>query len=145
MTIPLSSCFLIGVSVPRKMIEIYFNLSDYFSKYGFGDGDERAASEWGYSLRDDAAEILEKSLHARGFAKYTVKGEDIGSIHNECYLVIRDENDVEVEVEPDETGGIYSCRFDMDEEPDAYNRFFKAWRIAFDEFEEIFTKEEDKK
>lgn len=58
----------------------YIELNEYFSKYGFGDGDE---DEIGWEHRDTAKEILEKHLKPFGI---TVEYYDASSIHNDCRL-----------------------------------------------------------
>jgi hypothetical protein len=66
-------------------VEVTFELDDYFSKFGFGDGDDGAAVDLGYRWRDAVVEQLNK-----GFKKYKLpivaRAVDYGSMHNQCLI-----------------------------------------------------------
>jgi hypothetical protein len=71
----------------KAWISTYVNLSDYFSKYGFGDGDDGVALYIGQDLQVAARNILLRQLakHA-GVQKIEVKMGESSSLHNDCTL-----------------------------------------------------------
>ena len=68
-------------------IEINIFLEDYFSKFGFGDGDGTGAVDAGYEYRSTAITILNR-LFAQ--TNWDLKANEIeyNSCHNNCRLVI---------------------------------------------------------
>lgn len=76
----------------RKMVEVEFNLYDYFGKYGFGDGDDGAAVDLGYRHRDGVVAKLNEEF-AKAKLPLAAKQADFGSIHNNCVIDIKFEDD----------------------------------------------------
>lgn len=125
--------------------ESSFDLSDYFNRYGFGDGDDAIAKDAGYDYRYNACEILNGIMAAKGL-KWTAEEEDVSSIHNNLYIVIKNENGVEVPIETVcECCGEPGDLGEYDEEPIEGFELFrtKVWPHAWKEFEK--TVEEGEK
>lgn len=85
----------------KVKVEVEFTLDDYFSKYGFGDGDDGAASDYGYSYRDVTVEALNKA-----FKKYKLPLradiDEVSSIHNNCRIAVyrvdgTEENEIDID------------------------------------------------
>jgi hypothetical protein len=75
-----------SVKIP---IVVSFDLSDYFSKFGFGDGDDSAALEFGYQYRELAIEIINRNLERVGTWWRATEWE-VSSMHNNCLIKIPD-------------------------------------------------------
>jgi len=108
------------------------DLSDYLSKYGFGDGDDGAALELGFALRPEAVRILNEELQRVAF-DLRAHPEDVGTIHNPCQVTLKRESgeDIWLEVEGDEVVGLDESLAAQKESLDA------AWSLAYHRFEEL--------
>ena len=84
------------------VVETEFDLSDYFSKYGFGDGDDSVAKRAGEDFINLATEVLQKTL-TKYKVKWTLKPSiyEQSSFHNDLLIVASDENGQDLEFEAD--------------------------------------------
>lgn len=71
--------------MPKKTIEVSVELGDYFSKYGFGDGDDGAAIELGWTYLDNMVAFFNKEFK-RAKLKLVARRANLMSIHNECQI-----------------------------------------------------------
>lgn len=125
--------------MPKLMVETYFDLSDYFNKYGFGDGDDGTAKDAGYNWRDTAIEILNSEFKR---SKLEIVFNDEGpesSLHNSCTIGCRLVGVQELELTADEdvmcTSNIQFVEDDKANEKYA-ERVQKAFKRAYVRFEE---------
>jgi hypothetical protein len=73
--------------MPKRIVKVEIGLEEYFSKYGFGDGDDGAAVDYGYGLREQAIKILDEEMAK---LKLPIKAEtyDTMSCHNQCQIIL---------------------------------------------------------
>lgn len=72
----------------KVTISVEFGLDDYFSKYGFGDGDDGASSDLGYEHRESVVDKLNEEFKKVGLP-LKAEAEDYGSIHNNCIISVK--------------------------------------------------------
>lgn len=84
--------------MPRRQVEVVIELWDYFSKFGFGDGDDGAAVDMGHEFRQQAIGTVNRHLAAVGVVGIEAVECDPCSIHNNCRieLVYTDEHQNEL-------------------------------------------------
>jgi hypothetical protein len=122
------------------------NLSDYFCRGGFGDGDDRIAMDAGYDYADDACEILNGIMEAKGLTGWTAESETVSSIHNTLFIEIKkDGKELPISSEWTETPQPDFLE-GPNEEDDLYKEFCifrdKVWKHAFNEFEKLLEERE---
>lgn len=114
------------------LIATSFDLSDYLSTAGFGDGDDGAALELGFALRADAVRILNEELSRAGL-DLQARAEEAGTLHNTCQIMLtnRAGKDVWLEVDGDE---VVSLEEPLDAQWAAVE---SAWSAAHGRYEEL--------
>jgi hypothetical protein len=70
-----------------KSMVVEFCLDDYFSEYGFGDGDDGAAKDLGYQYRDGVVDKLNKGFKHHKLPLLAYNAEHM-TIHNECMIEV---------------------------------------------------------
>lgn len=129
--------------MPKLMVETYFDLGDYFNKYGFGDGDDGTAKDAGYNWRFTAIEILNSEFKR---SKLGIVFDDEGpesSLHNSCTIGCRMADGAELDVSADDDRLDLTCvQFDEDEKANdkVVERVKKAFARAYHRFEERVLK-----
>lgn len=86
--------------MPSKRVSVTFDLTDYFSKFGFGDGDDGAAVDAGYENRCLAIRIINEEFKKAAVAGINAIESDIGSMHNNCRI------ELQTDGKPLETDGL---------------------------------------
>lgn len=114
------------------------DLSDYFNRAGFADGDDAIAKDAGYDYREKAVELLNDIMAAKGL-KWTAHEEDISSIHNTVYIVIKNERGEEMNIDAscDYTDGAARIAIEaLDERDEKDWEIFqkKVWPHVWKEF-----------
>ena len=68
----------------RENITVVLDLWEFFSKWGFGDGDDGAATDAAWGIRDHVVEVLNRHLPEGIRAQVA----NVSSIHNECLICL---------------------------------------------------------
>ena len=112
-----------------KSLKVEFCLGDYFDKYGFGDGDDGAATSCGHEYISVAANVLNLKFHQHGL-QLEAEGWQVGGIHNDCRLFIH-----RIGVEDE----LYTSEDELDRIGDiaARNKFLNAMREASSLFDDV--------
>lgn len=123
-------------------------LSDYFNKSGFSDGDDLVAKDAGVDWRSHAVELLNEIMKAKGL-KWKAEEQDINSIHNTIYIKIMDEERVDLLIESsysgvEEPSEVASGRLGEDDQNWIVFKK-KVWPHVFREFERTVTEIEAKR
>lgn len=73
------------------------NVFDYFTRYGFGDGDNKEAIKGAEKHRKSVVESINKEFEKRGMRGYFAAEQDVGTSHNGLRIIIRREGDARYE------------------------------------------------
>ena len=71
--------------MPRKMVEVEWSLDDYFSKFGFGDGDNADAKDMGRTYIEQAQQLVNEALEVLKLP-YRCEQLEVVTMHNDCRL-----------------------------------------------------------
>jgi len=86
----------------RVSREASIDLSEYFCRHGFGDGDDALAVAVGKEFRDTVVEWLNEELGTQGL-EFEAAPDESGGIHNDCQIVLQPTHDDDGEpLRPDE-------------------------------------------
>ena len=116
-------------------LEVEFYLDDYFTKFGFNDGNGGAEESEGYSNQHDAVKILNAKFAEHGLPLEADEYE-VGSCHNNCRIWI-DKAGADAGNNP-----LYTDEDDLDKvveagiDKDIFCKAFNEARIWFDEMVE---------
>lgn len=112
--------------------EASIDLTDYFEKFGFGDGDDEIAMAAGHRERDRAIDLLREEFQAVGLSLY-VREHDVSSMHNTCYIEVYNAPNAD----SDKQIGLYDGQIESTGglTPDEQERFLKAFKKASRRFD----------
>jgi hypothetical protein len=72
--------------MPTIQVEVTFDLSDYLSNGGFGDGDDLASLHLGQEHKGLAVRILQEELTKAGLDSIKVESSTLTGMHNNCMI-----------------------------------------------------------
>ena len=124
--------------MPEIYHKIYISLEEFFSKYGFDDGNEEGI---GWEHRGTAIEILNKHLKPFGIKADEI---DVTSSHNNCHIAFFNKDNKEIEIGYSDGDEIFSVDawgevLGADDEPQLYetiNQIVNAVLEAAQEFDD---------
>lgn len=119
--------------MPRRTLDVHIEMWDYFSNYGFGNGDDSAAVNMGYEFRPQAVDIINRCLAAVGVDCIRAVECDPGGSNNNCCieLIRTDDHRTEAGDCIDILEGVVSGIYD----PDLKAKVVRAISMANAEFD----------
>jgi hypothetical protein len=112
--------------------EASIDLSEFFCKFGFGDGDDALAVAVGEEWRDTVIEWLNVELEAANIELEAARGSGFG-MHNPCEIVLQPTRDEDGEpLHEDERDGLDLSGQDMSEFLEKASAFGPALRDVLD-------------
>jgi len=126
----------------------WIELSDYFNRFGFGDGDDAVDVGAGQDWREKAIEILQEIMKVKGL-DWKAEEQDLMTHHNPIRIIIKDRHGKDIYLEAEYSGDPEkpsSVASNMDgDDPDWITFMEKVWPNAFKEFEKaVYEGEKDR-
>lgn len=103
------------MAITVKPDPVEFDLTDYFSKFGFGDGDDSILQDLAHTNRELVIGFLNEEF-TKAALPLKAEGYEGSSIHNNCRIDIkRTDQDVEIDWDYDleKTMGGLKKKFDL--------------------------------
>lgn len=130
----------------QVFVEAWVALEDYFSKYGFGDGDDGASTDLGFQYRATAIDIVNEALK-KWKLPFLAQESDTSSIHNNCRIDVVHKSGSSIrdylEIDMDDGKATLSVQNNEGEEDEKLaDKVKAALEEAHKNFEKVLTKKQ---